>query len=108
MANPAINIALIAAAQQQAQTGKALTDQLKTAGATHVRAARPLDLSVKGSDAMLAYLVKRGHIREAGGGTYWLDEDAIARSTATGTRVALVLLAFLLSAGASLLALTAF
>lgn len=108
MANPAINVALIAAAQSQALSAKALTDQLKKAGATNVRAAAPLDLSVKGSEKVLESLVRRGHIREAGGALYWLDEDAIARGKSAGVRVTLILLAFLLSAGLSLLALIAF
>lgn len=105
MANPALNAALIAAAQQQAAASKLITDPLKQAGATNARAAIPLDLSAKGSDKALAALIKKGHVRAAGGGRYWLDEAAVARSTAAGTRAALILLAFLISLGASLLAL---
>ena len=107
MANAAINVAVMAAAQQQAQIEKALTDQLKEARAVHLRAARPLDLSAKGSDKALAGLVRKGFVREAGGGTYWLDEEAIAHAKRAGVRVALILLAFLLSLGASLIALAA-
>lgn len=105
MANPAINAALLVAAQQQAQSAKALTDQLVKARALSARTAIPLELSAKGSGTMLQWLVKRGHIREAGGGRYWLDEEAISAAKSRGLRVALILSAFALSAGASLLAL---
>ncbi len=47
MANPALNIALIAAAQQQAQTEQALLKQLKEAEALSPRRATKLDLSAK-------------------------------------------------------------
>lgn len=107
MANAAINVAIMAAAQQQAQTEKVITDQLKHARAVHLRAARPLDLSAKGSDKALVGLVRQGFVREAGGGTYWLDEEAIARAKSAGVRVALILLAFLVSATVSLVALAA-
>ena len=105
MVNVAGNAALIAAAQQQALSEKALIDQLRKAEATNVRAARSLDLSAKGADKVLEGLIKRGHVREAGGGTYWLDDEAIARGKAAGVRFSLILIAFLLSATASLLAL---
>lgn len=104
MANPAVNVALIAAAQAQAQSTKLIFDQLLTAGAIGPKQATRLKLE-KGGDKMLAYLVRRGHVREAGGGRYWLDKEAVARSKARGIWVALILLAFLISGGASLLAL---
>lgn len=106
MANPAINAALIAvAAQQQALTDAHITGPLKKGRATSVRTAIPLDLSAKGIDKLLAALVKRGHVRSAGDGRYWLDEAAVAESKARGTRVALIVIAVLLSITASLLAL---
>ncbi|WP_300973620.1 hypothetical protein [Sphingomonas sp. LHG3406-1] len=105
MANPAINAALIAAAQQQAASARLITDPLKKARATNSRAAIPLDLSAKGTKEMLDYLVKRGDVRDSGGGRYWIDEEAIARSKASATRFSLILIVFLLSVGASLWAL---
>lgn len=108
MANPAINAALIAAAaQQQALTNTHITGPLKKAGATSARTAIPLDLSAKGTDKLLAGLVKRGHVRAAGAGRYWLDEAAVANSKAAGTRAALIIIAVLLSITASLVALVA-
>jgi hypothetical protein len=44
-------------------------------------------------------------VREAGGGRYWLDKEAIARSKARGIWVALILTALLVSGGASVMAL---
>jgi hypothetical protein len=107
MANAAIQAALMAAAQQQALASKAITEQLKKAGAKAPRSAAELDLSNKGSDKVLETLIKSGHVRDAGGGRYWLDEDAIAATKASAGRVALILVAFLLSAAASLLAIAA-
>lgn len=104
MANPAVNIALIAAAQKQAESTKVIFSQLMSAGATSQQSAVRLKLD-KGSDNMLAYLLRRGHVREAGGARYWLDKEAVARSKARGIWVALILAAFLVSGGASLLAL---
>jgi hypothetical protein len=106
MANPAINAALVAAAQQQVLAATHITGPLTKAGATSSRVAIPLDLSAKGADKLLAQLVGRGHVRDAGGGRYWLDEAAVASTKAEGQRAALILLAFLLSLGASLWALT--
>ncbi len=106
MANPGINAALIAAAAaQQALTEQHVTTPLKTAGATSARSATILDLSAKGADKLLAALVKRGHVRATGDGRYWLDEAAIKRSQAAGLRIALIIIAFLLSVTASLVAL---
>ena len=108
MANPAINAALIAAAaQQQALTEQHILTPLKKAGATSARTATTLDVSAKGADKLLAALVKRGHVRAAGDGRYWLDEAAIKRSEAAGLRIALIIIAFLLSVTASLVALFA-
>lgn len=107
MSNPAINAALIAAAAKQAEAGKSITEQLKKAGARNARSAVPVDLSVSGSDTMLAYYEKHGHVRAAGGGRYWLDEEAIARSNAAAVKVVLIALAFLLSVAASLIAYAA-
>lgn len=107
MAYPAINTALIVAAQKGAASAEALLDQLRKGGAIHTRAAMPLDVSADGAPEMLAYLVKRGQVRSAGGERYWLDEEAIARGKAAGARVAFILIAFLASAGASLLAIAA-
>jgi hypothetical protein len=106
MANPGINAALMVAAQQQALAATHITDPLRKSGATSPRAATTLNLSAKGTDKLLAELVKRGHVRTVGGGRYWLDEAAIARTKAAGKRVALILIVFLLSVTASLLALT--
>jgi hypothetical protein len=106
MVNPAFNAALIAAAQQQALTATHVTGPLMKAGATSSRTATTLDLSAKGADKLLAQLVQRGHVRGAGAGRYWLDEAAVASTKAAGQRLALILLAFLLSLGASLWALT--
>lgn len=107
MANPAVNVALIAAAQKQAKAAEAITEQLGKAGATNARAATTLDLGEAGSEKILEWLIARGHVREAGGGRYWLDKDAVAQSKSRGSRFALILLAFLLSAGASLAAILA-
>nr|WP_314442508.1 hypothetical protein [uncultured Sphingomonas sp.] len=108
MANPAINAALIAAAaQQQALTNQHVTGPLKAAGATSPRTATRLDLTAKGADKLLAALVKRGHVRSTGDGRYWLDEAAIAGSQSAGLHLALVIIVFLLSVTASLVALLA-
>jgi hypothetical protein len=106
MAPPAVNAALIAAAaHQQAETAKLITDPLRKAGATGPRSAIELDLSAKGASKLLDGLVKRGHVRAAGGGRYWLDEAAIAKSKAAGNRAALIILAFTISLAASLWAI---
>jgi hypothetical protein len=105
MANAAITAALIAS-QQQALAQAQVTTPLKQAGATSSRTAIPLDLTADGADKLLAALVKQGHVRAAGGNRYWLDEEAIARSKASASRGALILLAFLLSAAASRWALS--
>lgn len=106
MVNPAINAALIAAAaQQQALTEQHVLNPLKAAGATSPRNATTLDLSAKGADKLLASLVKRGYVRATGEGRYWLDEAAMKRAQAAGLRVALIVIAFLLSVTASLVAL---
>lgn len=107
MANVAINGALIAAVQQQAAVAKLIIEPLKRAGALNAHGAVTLDLSAKGADKALAGLVKLGHVHAAGEGRYWLDEAAIARSNAAGTRAALIMIAFLLSLAASLIALLA-
>lgn len=107
MVNPAINAAIIAAAGQQADAGKAILSQLREAGARTVRTAIPLDLSVKGSEAILAHLIKRGQVRDAGGRRYWIDEEAIARTKAAGIKASLIIAAFALSAAASLMAIAA-
>lgn len=103
--NAAANVALIAAAQQQAASAKAITDQLHKANAYGAAAAVPLDLSLKMSDKMLQQLIDKGHVRAAGGELYWLDREAVERSKANATRWSLIAIAFLLSLGASLLAL---
>jgi len=105
MANPGINVALMVAAQQQALTATQITGPLKKAGATSARTAIPLDLSAKGADKLLAGLLKRGQVRSLGNGRYWLDEAAIASAKAAGVRIAFIVIAFLLSVTASLLAL---
>jgi len=105
MSNPALNAAVIAAAQEQAASAKAIKDQLTKAGATSPRSPTSLDLSINGSGKMLEYMVKQGHVRDAGGGRYWLDEEAVARSTANSKRVALIVAVFLLSLAASLWAI---
>ena len=108
MVNPAINAAIIAAAaQQQALTDQHVLKPLKAAGATSARTATSLDLSAKGADKLLAGLVKRGHVRKTADGRYWLDEGAIKRSQAAGLRIALIIIAFLLSVTVSLVALLA-
>ena len=107
MVNPAINAALIVAAQQQALTATHVTAPLKAAGATSARKAVPLDLSAKGADKFLAALVKQGHVHAVGDGRYWLDEAAVARSHKAGARIALIIIAFLISVTASLVALLA-
>lgn len=55
---------------------------------------------------MLRYYEKHGHVRAAGGGRYWLDEEAIARSNASAVKVVLISLVFLLSVAVSLIAWT--
>lgn len=105
MANAAISAAMIAAAQQEAGT-KAILAQLEQERATNARRAIKIDLSTKGSDAIMAKLVKYGHVKDVGGGRYWLDTDAVERSKANAGRVAMILLAFVVSVGASILALT--
>jgi hypothetical protein len=107
MANAAINAAIMAAAQQQAKLEKGLVDQLKEARALGPRSARALDLTPEGSDKVLESLVQAGHVREAGGGRYWLDEEAMAATKATANRVGLIVVAFLLSVTASLIAIAA-
>ena len=105
MANAAINVALVAAAQQQAQKEQALLNQLKDAGALSPRRAIELDLSAKGSDQLLKALAKRTYVRDAGGGRYWLDQDAEAAFKAKAKNVSLIVIAALLSITASMLAL---
>jgi hypothetical protein len=105
MTNAAITAAIIAS-QQQAHAQAQITTPLKKAGATSSRAAIPLDLTAKGADKSLVALVKQGHVRAAGGDRYWLDEEAIAKAKASATRGALIAVAFLLSAVASLWALS--
>jgi len=107
MAQVAINAALIAAAARQEAATKAILKQLNDARANQSRGAVTLDLSAQASAAALARLIKSGHVREAGGGAYWLDEEAVARGKAAGVRLAWIVAAFLLSAGASLAALAA-
>ena len=108
MANPAINAALIAAAaQQQALTDQHILDPLKAAKATSPRSATTLDLSAKGTDKLLASLVKRGYVRATGDGRYWLDEAAMKRAQTAGFRILLIVLAVLISVSASLIALLA-
>lgn len=107
MAQVAINAGVIAAAAKQDAATKAILKQLNEGGASQSRRAVALDLSTEGSDTALAHLIKYGHVREAGGGTYWLDHEAAARSKAASVRLAWILAAFLLSAGASLAALAA-
>ena len=107
MAQVVLNAAVIAAAAKHDAASKAILKQLNDAGATQSRGAVALDLSAEASDTALAHLIKYGHVREAAGGTYWLDEEAAARSKAAGIRLAWILAAFLLSAGASLAALAA-
>lgn len=100
-----MNAALLALAAQQAQASKAITKQLSEAGASSSRAATRVDLSAKGSDKVLQQLLRQGHVRDAGSGRFWLDEEGIARSRANGVRLALIATLFLLSLCASLLAL---
>jgi hypothetical protein len=108
MANAAINAALIAAAaEQQALTAKAILDPLKEAGAFTARKAITLDLSAKGTDKLLAQLVKRGHVRESGAGRYWLDREEVERSKAAAGRAGWIITAVMLSITASLIALAA-
>lgn len=105
MVNPGINAALIVAAQQQQLAAAHITDPLRKGGAISAQTAITLDLSAKGADKLLAGLLKRGHVRAAGDGRYWLDEGALARSQSAGVRVVLIIIAFLLSVTASLAAL---
>jgi hypothetical protein len=107
MVNPALNAALIAAAGKQKSASAGIVEQLRKAGATSARKAVLPDLSEEGAADMLAWLLRRGHLREAGGGRYWLDLEAVAASKARALRASLLVAAFLLSAAASLLALTA-
>lgn len=108
MANAAINAAILAAAaQQQALTAKAILDPLKEAEAFTAREAVALDLSAKGTDKLLAQLVERGHVREAGAGRYWLDREEIERTRAAAVRAGWIAAAALLSITASLIALAA-
>lgn len=107
MANAAINAALIAAAAQAQATSDAVLKQLRDAAAVRPGAAIKLDLAAKGSDAALNAFMKNGSVIDAGSGRYWLDEEAVARAKASANRAALILLAFLLSAGLSLIALLA-
>lgn len=101
--NPAITAAIISASQQQA-SGTALLAQLKKAGATSPAKAIAPDLSAKGADKVLAKLIADGIIRTANGRVF-LDRDRFAERQAGARNAALVLIAFLLSAGASLVAL---
>ncbi|GAA3996735.1 hypothetical protein [Sphingomonas humi] len=105
MANAGINAALIAVASQQQHDSDDLTKQLRAKGATSVRTAASIDLSASGAAATLRSLVKQGYVRDAGGGPYWLDEEHVVRAQAAVGRFFLILLAFLISLGASLWAI---
>ena len=105
MANAGINAALIAAAAQHSASDD-LTKLLRAKGATSARTAVPLDLSASGAAATLQSLIKQGYIREAGGGRYWLDEEHVVRAKAAAGRFFMILLAFMISLGASLWAIS--
>ncbi|GLR48163.1 hypothetical protein [Sphingomonas astaxanthinifaciens] len=102
--NPAITAALAAANKQQASSAELLA-QMKKAGAHSKATAIAPDLSAKGADKVLRKLVEDGYLRAAGDGRYFADRERVAENAATARNVALVMLAFLLSAGASLVAL---
>ena len=104
MTNPAINAAVLAAAAQKQAEGDELTKQLRARGATSARDATALDLSASGASQALRSLVKQGYVREVGGERYWLDEERYARAKEAAGKFFLILLAFLLSAAASLVA----
>ena len=107
MVNPAVNVALIAAAAKKETAAKALKAQLSDAGATSAARAIPLAPASDTERSMLTYALSRGTIREAGGGRYWLDKDRQAELRARARTVALVMTAGLLSALASLVAILA-
>jgi hypothetical protein len=107
MINPALNAALIAAANKQPASSAAILARLRKAGATSRASAAAPDLSGKGAEAVLRKLVEKGHLRAAGGGLYWIEVERVASSQATARQFGLVLLVFLVSAGASAVALLA-
>jgi hypothetical protein len=99
-----VNPALMAAASVQQKAKDAVLAQLRLKRATGPTRAIPLP-DEQGSKA-LEELIGLAVVRSSGHGRYWLDEAALARSKTAGTRVALIIVAFLLSVTASLLALT--
>lgn len=105
MANPAVNIALIAAASRQQASSESLLKQLREAGATSAKAATRPTTKDRGEQQMLVSLASQGVLRDVGGGRYWVDETRIAERKASSSRVALILVVFLLSVSASVIAL---
>lgn len=98
-----INPAVMAAAAVQQKAKEAIVARLREGRATAPTRAMPLPDDQFGKP--LEELVGLAHVRPMGNGRYWLDEAALARSKASGTRVALIVIAFLLSVTASLVAL---
>ena len=107
MTNPAINVAIVAAAQQQAQTEKAILDPLRGAAATSPARAVTLNLSGKGSERALKSLMKRGYVRKVGNDRYWIDEGRIAEAKQSALRWTLITVAFLTAMLVSLAAILA-
>ena len=105
MANPAINAALIAAAAKQHATAKAIEKELTDAAATSAGRAAPFTPASDTERSLLDYAIKRGTIREAGGGRYWLDTDRQKELQARARNIALIITAGLLSLLASLAAI---
>ncbi len=104
--NAAAFTAAIAAAKQQ-ELSDAISNQLLAASAITARTATTLDTAAEGSAAALEQMIASGHVRDVGNKRYWLDQSAVARTKASAGRAAWIALAFLVSAGLSLVALLA-
>jgi hypothetical protein len=100
----ALTAAVLAANKHPVSSAELLAQFKKASAYSKASAMRP-DLSASGAEKVLRKLIDDGYVRAAGNGLYWADGDRVARNQALARQVALVLLAFLLSAGASLVAL---
>ncbi|GAA4034483.1 hypothetical protein GCM10022281_13260 [Sphingomonas rosea] len=105
MANPILTTAIINAANAGQASSSGVLADLKKKGAVNAKTAAAPDLSLKGADKVVRALADKGLLRSAGEGRYWIDQDAVAAANSRATYMALIVVAFLLSAGASLVAI---
>lgn len=104
MANPAINIAVLAAAASQQKALDSITGRLQSADATGPTKAASLDPLTAGEARALAQLRKQGLVRSTGAGRFYLDEDRKRELAARNRTFLMIAAAVLASTTASLLA----